>query len=88
MAVRVVTDSTCDLPAALVAELGIIVVPLTVVFGDEALLDGVEIDANAFYERLRVFPGVPRTSQPSVDRFDTAYRALAAEGAERKSAEL
>ena len=61
MAVRVVTDSTCDLPAALVAEHGITVVPLTVVFGDEALLDGVEIDANAFYERLRVFPGVPRT---------------------------
>lgn len=88
MAVRVVTDSTCDLPAALVAELGIIVVPLTVVFGDEALLDGVEIDANAFYERLRVFPGVPRTSQPSVDRFDTAYRALAAEGAEIVSIHL
>lgn len=88
MAVRVVTDSTCDLPAALVAELGIIVVPLTVVFGDEALLDGVEIDANAFYERLRVFPGVPRTSQPSVDRFDTAYRARAAEGAEIVSIHL
>ncbi len=88
MAVRVVTDSTCDLPAALVAEHGITVVPLTVVFGDEALLDGVEIDANAFYERLRVFPGVPRTSQPSVDRFATAYRALAGEGAEIVSIHL
>ncbi|MFN8508709.1 MAG: DegV family protein [Dehalococcoidia bacterium] len=88
MAVRVVTDSTCDLPAALVAEHGITVVPLTVVFGEEALLDGVEIDANGFYERLRDFPGVPRTSQPSVQRFVEAYKALASDGHEIVSIHL
>jgi DegV family protein with EDD domain len=79
MPVRVVTDSTCDLPADLVAKYGITVVPLTVLFGDEALLDGVEIDAPTFYERLRTFHGAPRTSQPSVARFRETYEALAAE---------
>jgi hypothetical protein len=39
----IVTDSTCDLPAALVEAHGITVVPLTVFFGEEALLDSVEI---------------------------------------------
>ena len=88
MPVRVVTDSTCDLPRALVEQHGITVVPLTVVFGDEGLLDGVDIDANRFYERLRDFPGVPRTSQPSVERFVDTYRSLAADGADIVSIHL
>ncbi len=45
MTVRIVTDSTADLPADLAAELGITVVPLTVIFGDEALEDGTAITA-------------------------------------------
>lgn len=80
MPVRVVTDSTCDLPRSLVDQYGIVVVPLTVAFGDEGLLDGVEIDANTFYERLRTSPVMPRTSQPSVARFVDTYRAAAQGG--------
>jgi DegV family protein with EDD domain len=78
MPVQVVTDSTCDLPAETVAELGIHVVPLTVFFGDEALRDGVDITSSQFYERLRAFEGLPRTSQPSVEQFKAAYEAARA----------
>ena len=43
MAVRIVTDSTCDLPAEITAEHGIIVVPTCIGIGDRSYLDGVEI---------------------------------------------
>jgi len=81
MPVRIVTDSTSDLPDEIVRDLGITVVPLTVFFGDEALLDHVEITPEQFYQRLRSSREVPRTSQPSVGRFQQAFNDLAAEGA-------
>lgn len=76
MPVHIVTDSTCDLPRQLAEEFGITVVPLTVSFGDEAHLDGVDIGADEFYERLAASPGLPRTSQPSVERFRQVYQSL------------
>ena len=79
MTVRIVTDSTCDLPSDLVTAYSVRVVPLTVFFGDEALLDGVDIDPPAFYERLRSSKLHPRTSQPSVELFRTAYEELGQE---------
>ena len=82
MAVRVVTDSTCDLDAGTVERLGITVVPLTVLFGAEALQDGVDIDATTFYKRLTAAPELPKTSQPSVEAFLDVYRSLAAAGDE------
>jgi len=82
MTVKVVTDSTCDLPPELAQAFGITVVPLTVFFGDEALLDGVEIRPAEFYERMKASPVLPRTSQPSVELFQEAYLAAAADGSE------
>ncbi|MGE0600170.1 MAG: DegV family protein [Dehalococcoidia bacterium] len=73
MPVRIVTDSTCDLPPALVEAHGITIVPLTVFFGDEALLDSVDITATTFYERMTSSNVLPRTSQPSVELFRKAY---------------
>ena len=73
MAVRIVTDSTCDLPRALVEANGITVVPLTVFFGDDPFLDSVDISAEEFYERLESSKVLPRTSQPSVELFREAY---------------
>jgi DegV family protein with EDD domain len=87
MAVRVVTDSTCDLPPSLAAQHGITVVPLTVAFGDEHYLDGVEMDAASFYHRLEAFPGVAKTSQPPVVRFREVYESFG-EGAEIVSIHL
>jgi DegV family protein with EDD domain len=79
MPVKVVTDSTCDLPRELVEQLEITVVPLTVFFGDDALLDGVDISPAEFYERQATAPVLPRTSQPSVDLFQVAYEELGQE---------
>lgn len=88
MAVRIVTDSTCDLPAALTAVHSITVVPLTVFFGEEALLDGVEIGASEFYGRLKGSQPLPRTSQPSAELFRETYEELARDGNEIVSIHL
>lgn len=81
MTIRIVTDSTADLPPDVAAEHRIEVVPLTVLFGDEELRDGVDITADRFFRRLQREPTLPTTSQPSVGAFREAYERLAAEGA-------
>ncbi|GMV85676.1 MAG: DegV domain-containing protein [Dehalococcoidia bacterium] len=80
MTVRIVTDSTCDLPAEDIERYAITVVPLTVFFGEEALLDGIDVTPADFYARMVAFKGLPRTSQPSVELFQDAYRSLASGG--------
>ncbi len=82
MTVRIVTDSTADIPLDVAEQLGIIVVPLTVFFGDEAFLDGVELDNAGFYRKLQSSKDLPRTSQPSPARFQEAYTRLIDEGAD------
>jgi fatty acid kinase fatty acid binding subunit len=77
MPVRIVTDSSGDLPLPLAAELGITVVPAIVRFGEESFLDGVEIDHDTFYRRLREERLFPTTSQPSPGQFAEVYDRLA-----------
>ena len=88
MTVRIVTDSTCDLPPAMAAALGITVVPLTVFFGEDPFLDGVEITADEFYERQQATRELPRTSQPSVELFQEAYSEIGQDGSEIVSIHL
>ncbi len=76
MPVKVVTDSTADLPPALAKELGITVVPLNVHFGTEVYRDGVEIFPDEFYRRLVSSPRLPTTSQPTVGDFLRSYQEL------------
>ena len=73
MAVRVVTDSTADLPGDVAAEMGITVVPLNVLFGNEVFCDGVDISADQFFHTLQSSTTLPKTSQPSVGTFLEAY---------------
>ena len=80
MAIHIVTDSTSDLTDELREGLDITVVPLWVYFGDEALQDGIDIDAATFYRRLPESKVNPRTSQPSVEAFAEVYRKLIDEG--------
>jgi DegV family protein with EDD domain len=82
MGVRVVTDSTADIPMELARALGITIVPLTVFFGDEAYLDGIELDNEGFYRKLQASKELPRTSQPSPASFQEAYTRLVDEGAD------
>jgi DegV family protein with EDD domain len=73
----IVLDSTADLPDAGERFRNWRVVPLHVRFGDESFRDGVDIDADGFYRRLREDPEFPRTSQPTPGDFLACYRELA-----------
>ena len=77
--VKIVTDSTADLPPEIVQELGITVVPLLVIFGEQAHRDGVDLTSEDFFRRLAEAHELPRTSQPSVGEFQRAYEQLSAE---------
>ena len=79
-AVAVVTDSTCDLPHELVEEVGLRVVPLSVTFGDETLVAGVQLSTAAFHARLARSEVLPTTSQPAPAWFEEAYADCADEG--------
>jgi DegV family protein with EDD domain len=73
----IVLDSTADLPDAAERFPNWRVVPLYVSFGTESFRDGVELDAAAFYERLRDTTALPTTSQPTPRDFLACYEALA-----------
>ena len=79
--IAIVTDSTADLPPELAAARGITVVPLTLNFEGQSLLDGVDITPAEFYRRLPAATTHPTTSQPSPGRFAQAYSALLADHA-------
>jgi DegV family protein with EDD domain len=81
MSTRIVTDSTCDLPQAVVQEHGITVIPLYINFGDQSHLDGVELSRRQFYEMLPDYESPPTTAAPGTDVFTEVYERLAAEGA-------
>jgi len=81
MPVRIVTDSTCDLPASVVSALGIYVVPLYINIGSQSYLDGIDITREAFYQGLSNFAHHPTTAVPSPQKFRAVYNALAEEGA-------
>jgi DegV family protein with EDD domain len=81
MTIKIVTDSTCDLPEAIVAEYGITVVPLYINVGDQSYLDGVELSRQEFYERLPDYESPPTTAAPGPEVFRQTYERLADEGA-------
>lgn len=81
MTVRIVTDTAADLPPELAATNAIEVVPLTVRFGSESYLSGVELGAEAFWEKLRASSEPPATAAPSSGDFQKAYEKLLGEGA-------
>ncbi|MDH4209349.1 MAG: DegV family protein [Anaerolineae bacterium] len=81
MTIRIVTDSTCDLPEAVAARYGITVVPLYINFGDQSYLDGVELSRQEFYEGLPDCDPPPTTAVPGPEMFRQAYERLADEGA-------
>lgn len=81
MPARIVTDSSADLPKEVADELGIVVVPLTVRFGDEEFVDGRDLTPKQFWAHCARSPVLPETSPPRAAVFEEAYRKLAAEGA-------
>jgi DegV family protein with EDD domain len=74
MKVKVITDSTLDVPQNLADELGIRVVPIYVRFGDKTYRDGVDIKVDEFYSMLSSSPFHPATSQPNPEDFTAVYK--------------
>ena len=72
----IVTDSTADLAPEMAEELGVTIVPLQVIFGNEAYREGVDITTEEFYERLVKSRQLPTTSAPSVGDFQEVYERL------------
>ena len=82
MAVRIVTDSSCDLTDEEVAAHGIEVVPLSIRFGSEEYEDRTELSLEAFYEKLSSSAELPETAAPAPGKFEAAFRRQAAAGAD------
>lgn len=78
--VAIVTDSSTYIPEKIISENDIHVVPLTVIWGEENLYDGVDIKPVEFYQRLEKAKVMPSTSQPSVADFEVVFRSLHEEG--------
>jgi len=79
MAIKIITDSTSDLPTDLAESLGIRVVPLYINFMEngnqiQSLRDGIDLDTDEFYNRLGQESNLPTTSQPSVQDFTEVYQ--------------
>ncbi|WP_348639464.1 DegV family protein [Salibacterium salarium] len=74
--VKIVTDSTADIPSELVDKYNITVVPLKVVMGNETFQDGVTLTPEAFYNKLDLLNDLPTTSQPTPYEFETVYQRI------------
>jgi DegV family protein with EDD domain len=81
VSIRVVTDSSCDLPQSLVDALRIEIVPLTIRFGDEELVDREELSTDEFWQRLEQSKLLPETAAPSAGAFEAKFRELLGRGA-------
>lgn len=78
--IRVVTDSACDLPQDLVDELSIDIVPLTIRFGNEELVDRRDLTPDQFWARCQASPVLPETAAPAPGAFGAAYARAAEAG--------
>ena len=74
--VGIVTDSVADLPPHVAEQFGITVVPLVVRFGTDVYRDGLDLNPDQFYEKLKTCKILPVTSVPSPAAFADAYDKL------------
>lgn len=82
MPVRIVTDSASDLSDEAAQELGIVVVPLSIRFGDEEFTDRRDLTVSEFYAKMAATDVLPETAAPSPGAFEEAFRSCADEGAD------
>jgi len=82
MSIKIVTDSTCDLPQNLLEKYNITVVPLSVNFDDNSYLDGIEISNKEFYNKLRNSDKLPTTSQVNPGEFVEVFNKILKKGDE------
>lgn len=73
MAVKIVTDSTSDLPKQIAEQYGISVVPLKVLFGDEEYRDGIDLTNEEFYTKMARQKELPTTAQVNPGEFEEEF---------------
>jgi DegV family protein with EDD domain len=88
MTVKVVTDSSADIPPGVAEDLGITVVPLYISVGSEVYRDGIDIEVDRIYYMLAHGHAELRTSTPSPGDFARVYNQLAAQTDEILSIQL
>lgn len=74
VAVRIVTDTTAVLPPEFIQAHPVEVAPQVIIFGEESLLEGVELSTEEFIRRLKSSPELPKTAAPPPGEFVKAYR--------------
>lgn len=82
MAIRIVTDSTSDLPENLLAELGISFVPLKVLFGEDVFRDRIDLTHAEFYNKMSRHKQLPTTAQVNPGEFIEEFKKHLANGDE------
>ncbi|KPD00133.1 DegV domain-containing protein [Geobacillus sp. BCO2] len=80
MKIAIVTDSTAYLPKDVRERLGIRMIPLSVIFGDETYREEIDMTADEFFVKIKQHPKLPTTSQPSVGEFVDLFTAIREEG--------
>jgi DegV family protein with EDD domain len=81
MTIRIVTDSTCDLPQEILDRYQIAVIPVYIHIGDQSYRDRIDLTREQFYSQLPESDHPPWTGAPAPAQFEQVYRALIAEGA-------
>ncbi|MCF8002097.1 MAG: DegV family protein [Halanaerobiales bacterium] len=76
MNIGLVTDSTCDLKKDLINKIDVTVIPLTVHFGAEKYIDGVDINSSTFFKNISEKEIIPKTSKPSTHTFLKKYKSM------------
>jgi DegV family protein with EDD domain len=78
--IKIITDSTADLSKEIYEKYDIEVLPLLINFGEESYLDGIEINTNKVFEKIKKDNIFPTTAQVTPNRFIEAYRKYLNEG--------
>ena len=80
MAVRIITDTASDVPQDVADRLGIVLVPLSIRFGEDEFVDREELSGAEFWQRCATSSTLPETSAPAPGRFQAAFEAAKADG--------
>ena len=78
--IKIITDSTLDLPKELIREKNIEVLPLLINFGEESYLDGVEITTKEMIDKINSTGVLPTTAQVTPNRFEETFKKYLDEG--------
>ncbi len=78
--IQIITDSMADMPKDVLDKYNIMVMPLTIIFGDEEYRDGIDLTNAQFYEKLSQSKDLPKTSQVSPNKFIEVFEKVLNEG--------